>query len=178
MKIGVDISQTAYKNTGVSQYLTNLVDRLTAIDIANEYIFFFSSLRQNPDSSLVERVRNDKRISLRRFFIPQSLLAFLWNTLHIAPLEWFVGDVDIFITSDWTEPPAKKAKKVTILYDLIVYKFPQETDGKIVSVQKRKLAWVKKESEKILCISEATKKDAQEILGIEPERLVVTYPGI
>ena len=108
--------------------------------------------------------------------MPSNLLDILWNRLHICPIEWFIGDIDLFITSDWTEPPARKAKKVTILYDLIVYKYPQETDKKIVEVQKRKLGWVKKESEMVLCISEATKKDAMEILGIEEERLKVIYP--
>lgn len=35
-----------------------------------------------------------------------------------------------------------------------------------------------KETDMILCISEATKKDAMEILGIEEKRLKVVYPGI
>jgi hypothetical protein len=68
----------------------------------------------------------------------------LWNRLHIFPIEWFVGEVDVFITSDWTEPPAKKARKATILYDLIVYKHPEETAGSIVDTQRRKLKWAKK----------------------------------
>ena len=50
------------------------------------------------------------------------------------PIENFIGPVDIFITSDWTEPPTKKAKKATILYDLIVYKYPDETHKKIVAI--------------------------------------------
>jgi len=94
------------------------------------------------------------------------------------PIEWLIGDVDVFVTSDWTEPPTIKAKKATILYDLIIYKYPNETDKKIVEVQKRKLKWVKKESEMIFCISESAKKDAEEILGIENKRLKVIYPGI
>jgi hypothetical protein len=84
----------------------------------------------------------------------------------------------LFITSDWTEPPTIKAKKATILYDLVVYKYPKETAEKIISVQKRKLKWVKKESKMIFCISDSTKKDAMEILGIENKRLKVIYPGI
>jgi hypothetical protein len=39
------------------------------------------------------------------------------------------------------------------------------------------MQWVKKESQRILCISEATKKDAQEILGIDKQKLAVIYPG-
>jgi len=84
------------------------------------------------------------------------------QTAHM-PIESLIGEVDIFITSDWTEPPAKKSQKSDNFVWLIVYKYPKETAGKIVEVQKRKLKWVKKESQRILCISEATKKDAGEI---------------
>ena len=115
---------------------------------------------------------------MKRFKMPPSLLDLLWNRMHILPIESLIGDVDVFITSDWTEPPTKKAKKMTILYDLVVYKYPQETAGKIVATQKRKLAWVTKETDMILCISEATKRDAIEILGIDEKRLKVVYPGI
>lgn len=181
MKIGIDISQIAYESTGVSQWVINLVNQLSKIDKSNQYILFFSSLRRNFQFSIFPTtlaLRGASNFQIKKFKFPPSLLDLLWNKLHILPIEWLIGDVDIFITSDWTEPPVVKARKATILYDLIVYKFPDETDKKIVEVQKRKLKWVKKESKIIFCISEATKKDAMEILGIEEKRLKVIYPGV
>lgn len=188
MKIGIDVSQIAYERTGVGEYLTNLVQNLIKIDKNNEYVLFYSSLRRNFPS--FAKATKGKQVSqptvdqpqaenlkIKRFRFPPLILDFLWNRLHILPIEWLIGDVDIFITSDWTEPPSK-AKKATILYDLIVYKNPKETARKIVETQKRKLKWVKKESDIIFCISEATKKDAMEILGIEERRLRVIKPGI
>lgn len=181
MKIGIDISQVAYEGTGTSQLVTNLVSRLLKIDEKNEYILFYSSLRKNFQFSSIRQAQDNfqsnHNFKIKKFRFPPSLLDLLWNKLHILPIEWLIGDVDVFVTSDWTEPPTRRAKKATILYDLIVYKYPKETDSKIVSVQKRKLKWVKKESDIILCISEATRKDAMKILGIEEERLKVIYPG-
>jgi len=177
MKIGIDVSQITYEGTGVSQWITNLVEQLIKIDSKNEYILFFSSLRNNFQFSIFN-FQSNHNVKIKKFRIPPSLLDLLWNKLHILPIEWLIGDVDVFITSDWTEPPTIRAKKATILYDLIVYKTPYETDKKIVDVQKRKLKWVKKESDLIFCISEATKKDAMEILGIEANRLKVIYPGV
>ena len=118
------------------------------------------------------------RVKVKTFKIPPSILDLFWNRLHIFPIELFVGDVDVFITSDWTEPPVRKAKKATIIYDLIVYKHPEETDQKIVSVQKRKLFWVKKESDIVFCISESSKRDAIEILGLDPKKVKIIYPGV
>lgn len=177
MRIGIDISQLAYQNTGVANYLENLVASLVKKDQQNTYILFFSSMRGKLDQDFVNEFMGS-RVKIKAFKFPPTLLDLLWNRLHILPVENLIGDVDIFITSDWTEPPAKRAKKGTILYDLVIFKHPHESTEKIISTQKRKLNWVKKESDMILCISEATKKDAQQILGLEPERLKVIYPGI
>ena len=177
MKIGIDVSQVAYKGTGVANYLGNLVSNLSKIDKNDQYILFFSSLRHHSQFSIFN-LQSNSNFSIKKFRFPPSLLDLLWNKLHILPIEWLIGDVDVFITSDWTEPPTIKAKKTTILYDLIVYKYPNETERKIVEVQKRKLKWVKEESKMVFCISEATKKDAMQILGIEDKKLKVIYPGV
>jgi len=177
MRIGIDISQLAYEKTGVSNYLEDLVIELIKKDTNNEYVLFFSSLRRRvPKRVAILAAR--KNVRLKVFKFPPLVLHFLWNKVHTLPVDSLIGGVDVFISSDWTEPPIKSGVKGTILYDLIVYKFPQETAEKIVEVQKRKLFWVKKESSFIFCISEATKKDAQEILKIEPSKLHVIYPGL
>jgi len=177
MKIGVDVSQIAYEKTGVSDYLKNLVQTLIKIDKDNEYVLFFSSLRKNFQFSIFN-FQSNSNVTIKTFKLPPALLDFLWNKLHVFPIEWFIGDVDIFITSDWTEPPTKKAKKATILYDLIIYKYPQETDKKIIQTQRQKLGWIKKESDLIFCISKSTKKDAVDILGLDPNKIKVLYPGV
>ena len=187
MRIGIDVSQLAFEDTGVANYLEKLLSELFRLNKEIEYVLFYSSLRKE----LRFKTQDLKNVQLRKFRIPPSILDILWNRLHIFPIENFIGYIDVFMTSDWIEPPTRKAKKATILYDLIVYKYPEETHSKtefnplrfiispnIVASQKRKLKWVKKESDKILCISEATKKDAEEILGIESSRLEVIGAGI
>lgn len=185
MKIGIDISQLAYEQTGVANYLRNLVEHMIAVDKENEYVLFFSSLRNKfPISNLACRQAgfqfpiSNKNIKLKIFKFPPTFLDLLWNRLHILPIEWLIGDVDVFISSDWTQPSTVRAKKVTIIYDLIIYRYPEETAKKIVETHKRKLFWVKKECDMIFCISESAKKDAKEILGIEEKRLRVLYPGV
>lgn len=177
MKIGIDMSQTAYEGTGVGEYVSNLVEALLEIDSENEYVLFFSSLRRKFPISNFQFPINSKKVKIKTFLIPPTMLDILWNKLHVLPIEWFIGDVDIFISSDWTQPPTKRAKKATIIYDLIVYKYPQETDKKIVATQKRRLAWVKKECDVVFCISQASKQDAMNILAIDEGRLRVINPG-
>lgn len=180
MKIGIDISQIAYENTGVSNFLQKLLIHMITTDSNNTYILFFSSLRQKIPLSFQEFLseQDSKHVVIKKFPLPQSVLTFLWNRLHQFPIEIFVGNVDIFITSDWAEPPVLKAKKLTIVYDLTVYTYPKETDNGIIKTQKKKLQWVLKESQGVICISESTKKDVQKFLGIAEEKCYVVYPGL
>lgn len=178
MKIGVDISQLAYQKTGVANFLLQTLTQLFLQDKENEYILFFASMRRKFHMSLLNCEILPENVRIKTFKLPPTALDLLWNRLHIAPVEWFIGDIDIFISSDWTQPPTKRARAVTILYDLIVYKYPDETAQKIVATQKRRLQWVKKECDAILCISKATKNDAKEVLGIDEKKLHVIYPGI
>lgn len=167
----------AYEGTGVANYLGGLIEGLLKVDKNNQYILFYSSLRKKFQNSKLNSNSNSN-VVIKQFKFPPKLLDMVWNKLHILPIENLIGDVDIFISSDWTQPPTKKAAKATILYDLIVYKFPEETDAKIVKTQKRRLNWVKRECDTVFCISKATKKDAVEVLGIDESRLKIIYPGI
>ena len=192
MVIGIDISQLAFSGTGVANYLGSLVQNMVDLDKENEYVLFYSSLRKELLISNFKFLNKSQypNVQLKTFRFPPTLLDILWNKLHVLPIESLIGDVDVFITSDWTEPPTKKAKKVTILYDLMVYKYPEESHHRtklnplkliispnIVEVQKRKLQWVEKESQRILCISESTASDAVQILGIDKNKLEIVYPG-
>jgi hypothetical protein len=177
MRIGIDISQLAYAETGVANYLKHLLEEMISQKQENTYVLFYSS-RSKRFADLNLSFVNGDNVVVKEFFFPPTVLDLLWNSLHIVPIETFIGDVDIFITSDWTEPPSKHAKKATILYDLIVYKHPEETAMKIVRTQKRKLRWVQRESSAIFCISDATKQDAKRILHIDEKKLFVTYPGM
>ena len=174
MKIGIDISQIVYEGTGVANYTRNLVENLLKIDKKNEYVLFFSSLRRK---FIPKFPIPNSQFQIKTFRIPPTFLEFLWNKLHIFPIEWFVGKVDVFLSSDWTQPPTLKAKKVTVVHDLTCWKFPNQMHPRIVAVQKRRMKWVKKECDLIIADSQATKRDLVEIIGIPEKKIRVVYLG-
>lgn len=192
MKIGIDISQIVYKGTGVARYVEELITALVEIDTTNEYILFASSLRQQKRiKEYVSALQmSHKNIQLRLYPFPPLLLDILWNRLHIVSIERFIGNIDVFWSSDWSQPPLKLAKGITTIHDLIVYKHPQETahqisfnllsliyKADIVSTQKRRLNRAIEECVIFLCDSEATKRDMNLIFGISNDKLKVIYPG-
>lgn len=179
MRIGIDISQIVYEGTGVARYTQEMIAALLTIDKTNEYVLFGASLRkQHFFYEYFEKVKKvNKSVELVVAPIPPTLLDIIWNFLHILPVEWFIGPVDVFWSSDWTQPPLSRCAAVTTIHDLIALKYPSETDERIVGTHKRRLSRVVRECHAILCDSQSTKKDVKEMLKIPVSRLYVVYPG-
>lgn len=166
MRVAIDISQVIY-GTGVSAYTQNLVKTLLEIDSEDKYVLFGGSLRRRDE--IVSKFSGAKV-----FPIPPTASDFIWNRLHIFPVEKLIGKVDVLHTSDWTEPPSS-AFKITTVHDLYPLKFPRLVHPKILEVHKRKLYWVKKESKRIIVPSNSTKEDLvtsgfrEDIIRVIPE---------
>lgn len=176
MRIGIDISQIVYKGTGVSRFTEGLVKAICEYDKKNEWVFFFSSLRQSLDSS-IEKLINSKGWKIVKMKLPPAGLSIIWNDLHVLRIETITGKLDWFISSDWTEPPAK-CKKATIVHDLVYLRYPETVDRLILKTQIKRMNWVSKESALILADSQATKDDLIELLNLDTKKIVVNYPGI
>src|SRR3989338_9201503 len=117
MRVAIDLSQIIY-GTGVSHYRENLVKNLLKIDRENEYVLFGGSLRRLGELRASMENLSKGRAATKAIPISPMVGDFLWNRLHILPVEWLIGKVDVLHTSDWTEPPSK-AFKVTTIHDLI-----------------------------------------------------------
>lgn len=178
MRIGIDISQIVYEGTGVGTYVRRMVSSLLKIDKKNEYVLFGASVRRRNIFQSFYATLPHARVRLVTVPIPLIILDILWNRFHIMPVETFTGAIDVFWSSDWTQPPLIHAKGVTTIHDLTPIKFPHETDEGIVATHKRRLDWVKKECEAVFCDSVSTKKDVLEHLKTAESKLHVVYPGI
>lgn len=179
MRFGIDISQIAYGGTGVSTYTRLLVTSLCQEAVDDEFVLFGSSLRnQKPLKDFYELV-SAKNVKKKFFPFPPKALEFLWNGIHVFPIENLIGSVDVFHSSDWLEPPTSWAKRVTTIHDLTIFKFPgafvPRGGHDIVKNQKRKLFFVKRYCDKIIAVSETTKRDIVEILKIPERKIKVIY---
>lgn len=173
--IGIDVSSTAY-GTGVSNYTLNLVRHLLKNDRQNTYKLFFSSLRLPLPKEISELSKRYKNVSIHSYRLPLTLLAFLWNKLHILPIELFIGKCDIFHTSDWTQPPTIHAKTMATIHDLTPFLSPQWLHSKIVSTHYQKMYWATKKCRHFICVSENTKTDLLKIFPkISPQSCSVIY---
>jgi len=179
MKIGIDISQIAYEGTGVATYTRLLVEALLRNDKHDEFVLFASSLRNRKPIKNFVKGLEAKNVKVKFSFLPLKILEILFNGIHLIPIENFIGDVDVFHSSDWLEPPTRSAKRVTTIHDFTVYKYPETFSQRgghdIVTNQKRKLFFVKNYSDRIIAVTQTTKNDAIEILKIPEKKISVVY---
>ncbi len=173
MKVAIDISQSIY-GTGVSVYTKELAKNLIEIYPETQFVLFGGSLRRKKELlAIAKKLGGIPKI----YSFPPTLMDFVWNSLHVYPIEKLVGKVDLFHSSDWTEPPSK-IPKVTTVHDLVPFKYPQTTTDSIRNAHKKKIAWVIRESKKIIAVSESTKSDLISILKVPEEKIVVIPEGV
>lgn len=166
MRVAIDLSPLLY-SIGVSKYTEFLINSLLKIDEVNKYVLFGGSLRRF--NELKEKTKQfEKKAEVKIFPYPPAIADLIWNILHKFSVENLVGEIDVFHSSDWTEPPVKKAFKVTTVHDLYHFKFPKMVHPKILDVHMRKMKWVLSESERIIVPSTCTKEDLIS-LGAKPE---------
>lgn len=161
----MDISQLAHRG-GVATYTENISFELSKLKDL-EMIYFYSSLRK-PYKGKLENTKT--------FKLPPSFFELLFNRWRNVSIERFLGPLDIFHSSDWTQPPSR-AKKITTYHDVIPLKYPQWSHPKIVSVHKRRLKLVEKEIDHVIAVSESTKRDLLEVSSIPKEKITVIYEG-
>jgi len=176
MKIGIDISQIAFKGSGIERFTSGLIKTILKYDKNNEWIFFFSSLRNQLDYDIKTQIQN-KGFQIKDYPFPPTLLTLMWNKLHLFKIDNLIKNLDWLITSDWTEPPSS-FKKATIVHDLVYKRFPETLSSIISKNQNLKLKHVRKESKVIFADSLSTKNDLISLLEIPENKIIVNYPGV
>ncbi len=165
MRVGMDISQLAHFG-GVATYTFNLSLQLSKFDDL-EMVYFYSSLRKPYQGNL-------KNVKMNH--LPPTLFEMIFNRWRNIGIEQFIGPVDIFHSSDWTQPPSK-AKKVTTYHDVVPIKYPEWSHPKVIAVHKRRLKLVEEEVDCVIAVSKATKQDLLETTKIPEEKIKVIYEG-
>lgn len=180
MEIGIDVSMLVYQGSGVANYTYNLVKHLLKYDKKNEYRLFYSSFRRPKNFYYLNEFRQlGAKVYDYRF--PPSFLKFVWGKHHLFPVEWLIGKVDVFHSSDFLRPPLLQGTKgITTIHDLTWKIFPQYHTDEIVKGHERKLQKTIKYGDIIIADSQNTKKDLLKLYpNIQKSNPIhVIYPGI
>lgn len=178
---GIDASMLVYTGSGVASYTFNLVKGLLKYASQHEYRIFYSSRRVPADTQKMLDELKQLGAKICKYPFPPWFLKIIWNRFHIIPVEWFIGKVEYYHSSDFLRPPLLNGTKgITTLHDLTWKKFPELHTPEIIEGHTHKLQKTIEGGDMIICDSQNTKKDLLKYYPTieQTNKIMVIYPGI
>ncbi len=93
------------------------------------------------------------------------------------PIEAVTGPIDLFHQTFFEPPQFFYPKSVATLFDAMPLVVPETYPERIVKAYANIIPWWRDECDHVVCISEATKRDAMALMQIPEDKLSVIYPG-
>ncbi len=173
MKIGIDARFFGPIGKGLGRYTERLIENLEKIDKKNEYIVFLRKEAWDlykPQNSNFKKALADYRW-------------YSWEEQVKMPGLIKKYKIDLMHFPHFNIPVLYHKKFVVTIHDLILFRFPTRRATTLSPlfysikywVYKKVIKSAAKRAEKIITVSNCTKKDIVKLLGAAPEKIEVTY---
>ena len=188
MRVGIDaraiLNPEKSAPTGVANYVWQLVKNLLEIDSPhrragkeNQYILFFDFKVRDKD------VKRFTQANVKIKFFPFSdykkyMPAAYSEILGMATFAREKMDVLHTTSPLYRVPATYRGKIVTTFYDFAPYRVPDLFPRLSTAKLKTLYSFAAKKSDRIIAVSESTKKDAAEFLNFPAEKITKIYNGI
>jgi glycosyltransferase involved in cell wall biosynthesis len=170
MNIGFDGKRAANNLTGLGNYSRSLITQLSQFFPQNQYFVY------------TPKVKDSRQI--KDFFTLSNVIAvlpkasnFLWRTLGIKK-QLLADQIDLFHGLSHEIPIGLKQigiPSIVTVHDLIFLKFPQYLGRIDRFIYKLKCQYACTHADKIIAISEQTKKDIVSCFNIDHQKIEVVY---
>jgi glycosyltransferase involved in cell wall biosynthesis len=180
MRILVD-SLPLLGEASIGTYLRELLAHLAREDGRHDYRLFFrgfrAETRRRARQLLADPRFRELGVTMTR--IPDRILEWCWtrHAIHLPLTESWLGDPDLFLSTIYVTPVLRRVPIVMIAYDLIPLRFP-EFYGRDQPLLVARMRQGLQRAAAVVAISECTKRDFVELLGADPHRVHVIYPGV
>lgn len=174
MKIGYEAKRIYHNASGLGNYGRNLVRAMATYYPANEYHLY------NPGPGKVPFGEYLKSVTEERPNISNPLYSNIWRQRLLSERAKKDG-IEIFHGLAQELPigiEKKGIKTVVTVHDLIFIRYPQLYKFIDRKVYTKKLRSACRRADMIVAISQQTKDDLVDFLGIAPDRIKVIYQGV
>jgi glycosyltransferase involved in cell wall biosynthesis len=167
MRIAIDARKL--HDFGIGTYIRNLLRYLARIDQDTEYVLLCSRADLNVVGQLGPNFRVVIESSPNYSFREQLHVPYL--LLRERP--------DVFHATHYVLPPAVPCRCVVTIHDCIHLWFPQYLPSRAAYAYAKTAMWsAAKRSDRILTVSESSKRDILHFFNVSPEKIVVIYNAI
>ncbi len=173
MRIGIDASLVVGERAGVGFYTASLIEALAKADSRNQYIlypFFYHIF----DPRYKELTAPGPNFSVRFHGLPERLTRYLWYRSGL-PRHRLLGSVDVLHSTTYCCPRRHSGRLVMTIYDVSFLHYPEHhTEANRVHCLEGTMEGAVR-ADRIIAISEHTKRDLVEYFNVPDDRIVVTH---
>ncbi len=163
MHIGIDGRFTQGPNTGVTNYLLNLLKSLSRVDTRNTYSIFLSN--PNYDGRIPDTVNFRVKVN--------TVNAFMWKNAWL-PKEVKKEKIDVVHFPAYTGSFVNLGPNVVTIHDLIHKVNPSWFSYRELMLIDFPIKLAIKKAMKIIAVSESTKRDIIKFYNVKEDKIVVT----
>jgi len=174
MNIGIGALATSkhagVRQSGIHQYAVNLIEHLPAALRDDQVIVYANNTPIKSES---------RSISVHNPVIPveKPAVRVAWENL-VLPLQVRRHNVDLYHGLAFTSPRAIGVPSVVTIHDLAFVRWPEQVPGRRSLYLSRAVRNSAKRAERVIAVSEYTKRDVIELLGVPADRIDVTPLGV
>jgi len=167
LRIAIDARKL--RDYGIGTYVRNLLQHLSRLDRTTEYVV----LCRGGDCELVGELGQNFRA------VPESSPGYSVREQITVPRDLRREGADLFHAPHYVLPPLIPCKSVVTIHDCIHLRFPQYLPNRFVYAYARGSLWMATHrSNRIVTVSEASKRDILEYFTVPSEKIDVIYNGI
>ena len=167
MRVAIDARKL--HDFGIGTYIRNLLRHLARLDRQNEYVL----LCHEGDMGVAATLGDNFRTVLE----PAANYS-IGEQFHV-PLVLMREKPDVFHAPHYVLPVAVRSRSVVTIHDCVHLMFPQYLPNRAAYAYARGAMWsAAKRSDRILTVSEASKRDILHFFNVPPDKIVVVYNAI
>jgi glycosyltransferase involved in cell wall biosynthesis len=171
MRIAIDSTPLLLRSAGVKTYIYNWYRSLrkaSSGDTVVAWPYLSPGEEYSHETSLVSRPGTYARLALLHAA----------NGSPVPLLDWIGPRADVFHASQQLMRPPRSGRVTATLYDMTCWLVPETHAARNVWGAKLFAERVVRRADALIAISEWTRQDAVRILGLDPDKVVVIYPGV
>jgi glycosyltransferase involved in cell wall biosynthesis len=154
---------------GIGTYVRNLIRQLARQDQTTEYV-----LLCHPDDCVAAKALGENFRA-----VPDDSRPYSIREQISVPMDLRREGVDLFHAPHYVLPPLVLCPSVVTIHDCIHLMFPQYLPNRLAWGYARASMWTATHrSDRVLTVSEASKRDILRFFSIPPEKIDVIYNGI
>lgn len=176
MRIGLDAYHASRPVGGIARYIRGLVPALAAAAPDSEFVLLANRFRADGplwDPGL-------PNVGLRELRWPRRLTQWGWDSLGWPPIESLLGSVAVFHGMHFVLPAARRARLVLTVHDLTYLRHPDYFSDRALNERGycRELPRALARADAVVAVSDCTRRDLMELLGVPAERIRVIHEGV